>query len=312
MGRYIERVENVARLLLVTEAFSSARDGDSWRAILQVFADEAAFAATDLDPSPQNVSTYFLTNAQTPSSVISCLTAVKENARSLRHLLTTEAWVQISGFHARVAALSKKRLKLSDLVETCEEIRTGCHAHFGVLEATCYRDEVWLFNRIGAALERADQMTRLLDMKYFQIDASGEDDTIAPDVTWWNTLLRSASGYQAFRRRHSFNPRAEEAAAFFLFDPHFPRSVACALSEVFSCLSELENNYSGDAGAHVTAGRARLARRIERPEETLRGQALHRYLDETQRDMIALSNALTARYFSPDAQAGMESRQSQA
>ena len=299
MGRYIERVENIARLLAVTEAFSTAEDGDqAWISILKVFADEKGFAATGKKAEARHVTAYFLGREDTPTSIISCLTMVKENARSLRHLLSTETWVQIAGFHARVKELAKSRPALSDLPQICEGIRADCHEHFGVMEATCYRDEVWLFNRIGAALERADQMTRLIDMKYFQIDATDEGDDVTPDVAWWNTLLRSASGYHAFRRRHSFNPKTQEAAAFILFDEDFPRSVCGALSEAFWCLDELERDYSGPCGGDVSEARDALAARMKNRPDDLRGRPLHSYLDGVQNDIIALVNALSDRYFS--------------
>ncbi|MEL7489042.1 MAG: alpha-E domain-containing protein, partial [Pseudomonadota bacterium] len=177
MGRYIERVENIARLLSVTESFAgSQRNSDAWTSLLKVFADETGFAGAGLDATAENVCRYFLSSTQTMTSAISCLTMVRENARSMRHLLSTETWVQISRFHSRVAALSRKNPPLSKVPEICERMRRDCHAHYGVMEATSYRDEVWLFNRLGASLERADQMTRLIDMKYFQIDLAEDAD----------------------------------------------------------------------------------------------------------------------------------------
>lgn len=301
MGRYIERVENIARLLAVTETFASAEEGPgAWVSILKVFADEAGFADTGKKLEARQVATYFLAREDTPTSIISCLRFVKENARSIRHLLSTETWVQVAAFDARLKELAKSRISLSDLSQICEEIRADCHEHFGVMEATCYRDEVWLFNRIGVALERADQMTRLVDMKYFQIDASVDGEDITPDVAWWNTLLRSASGYHAFRRRHSFNPKADEAAAFILFDEDFPRSVAGALSEAFDCLAELERDYSGPAGGRVSKARDDLASRIKTRPDYLIGNDLHHYIDLIQNDIGALVDALSKRFFAVD------------
>lgn len=301
MGRYIERIEATARLLMTTEFFASAQDGNSaWRALLEVFAETEAFEASGRTVDAASVATHFIARKDTMSSVVSCVRAVRENARSLRHLISTEAWVQISEFYRDTEELARKRVALSKLTQNCEAIRTACLAHYGIMEATCYRDEVWLFNRIGAAIERADQMTRLLDMQYFQIDASDDEDEEAPpppDVVWWNTLLRSAGGYHAFRRRHSFNPRADEAAAFFVFDQDFPRSVASAVFEANSALAELERDYGAKAGAAVTSARRALTEIVGEPQTKLNGRALHRYMDSVQRDLNSLSNALADRYF---------------
>ncbi|MEL7488528.1 MAG: alpha-E domain-containing protein, partial [Pseudomonadota bacterium] len=110
---------------------------------------------------------------------------------------------------------------------------------------------------------------------------------------------RSASAYHAFRRRHSYNPHAEEAAAFLIFDEDFPRSVACALGEGFTCLDELERDYGAEATAPVRESRQRLAELLSARPEKLCDKPLHRYLDQVQVEINAFSNDLAARYFAP-------------
>ncbi len=299
MGRYVERAENIARLLTVTEAFESSDEAqNAWETLLKVFAAEKEFEKSKKPKTPANIAGFFLTRSDSQTSIYFCLKGVRENARSLRHLISTEAWVQISEVFTRTAATANKRVALSKLNAVCEEIRRDCLAHYGIMQATCYRDEAWLFHRIGVALERADQMTRLLDMKYFQID-SNEDtpDAQPPDAIWWNTLLRSAGGYHAFRRRHSFNPKTEEAAAFFLFDEDFPRSVSAALSDSFKCLTELERDYKATTNEAVTVAGQSLAGLMKDHPKRLRGKALHRFLDSVQSGIIDYANAISNRYF---------------
>ena len=110
--------------------------------------------------------------------------------------------------------------KLSTL---CDWIKRGCDAHTGITAGTFYRDEGWCFYQLGAAIECADQTTRLLDAKFLNFMAQADSDPgSATDSFYWMALLRSAAGYQAFRRRHPRGMVPEQVAAFLLSDPCFP------------------------------------------------------------------------------------------
>ena len=98
----------------------------------------------------------------------------------------------------------------------------GCDAHTGITEGTFYRDEGWCFYQLGAAIECADQTTRLLDIKFLNFMAQADQDPGSAADSHWNALLRSAAGYQAFRRRHPRGMEPEQVAAFLLFDPLLP------------------------------------------------------------------------------------------
>ena len=300
LGRYMERVESLARLLWVTEAFAADQaSNDAWAPILSVFADEAAFAERGKAETALNIARFYLIDRDNPNSAASAAFMAKENARSLRHLLSTEAWRELSVFNDELAALQKKRFSLSKLNEICLALRDACYTHRGVMDATCYRDEVWRFHQLGGALERADQMTRLIDIKYFRFDLDDIDDAAPPDVAWWNTLLRSASGYHAFQRRHSFNADPADAAHFVLCDPHLPLSVSNAADAAFYQLERLERDFNARPGADVLAAANALETRLDAPPAKLNGRALHRYLDAIQQEIIGLANALNDRYFAP-------------
>ncbi|GJL93440.1 MAG: hypothetical protein DHS20C04_30990 [Hyphococcus sp.] len=300
MGRYMERAESLARLLMVTESFAADQESDeAWEPILSVFSDIDAFAERGRPLTALNVARFYLTDASNPNSVISAASAMKENARSLRHLISTESWRQVSLFHKSIATLQKRRFALSRLSEICSGIRDGCFTLRGVLDATCYRDEVWRFNQLGAAMERADQATRLIDIKYYRFDRDDDDQAAPPDVAWWNTLLRSASGYHAFQRRHSFNADPSDAAKFLICDRHLPLSVTNAAEAALYQITRLAEDYNARPGPQINRAAAALKARLAEPPAKLSGRTLHRYLDHIQREIMALANALNDRYFAP-------------
>ena len=300
LGRQMERVESLARLLWVTEAFAADQDSDdAWSPILSVFADTQFFAERGKPLTAVNVVRFYLTDAENPNSAIYAATMAKENARTLRHLISTEAWREISVFCEELDALQRKRVSLAKLSDICLSLRDACYTHRGVMESTCYRDQVWRFHQLGTFLERADQVTRLIDMKYFQFDCDDINDVAPPDVAWWNTLLRSASGYHAFQRRHSFNADPADAARFVLCDRHLPLSVANSARDAITQLEHLEREFNAQPGADILHAAGTLRKTIDEPPPNLNGRALHQYLDRVQREIIALANALNIRYFAP-------------
>lgn len=292
----MERAENLARLIAVTESLSAGNDDTgSWTSLLQTFFDEPAYAATGKSKTGLSISRWYLLDRDNPNSVYSTLTLARENARALRHVLPTEMWRQINMLHAHVAGLTARKVTLVRLNEICESIRLGCQAHFGVVDSTWYRDEAWLFHKLGCELERADQTTRLMDISNFKLMADGEG--AVPGASWWNSLLRQASGYQAFRRKHRVNVDPSDAAAFLLFDADFPRSVRLSMLQAFSRLDELEEDYRARPDQGLTVARTAVAARLSDRPELLVGQSLHTYLDEVQSDLNGFANAIASRYF---------------
>ena len=300
MGRYMERVESLALFLRVTENFSSDEDDEvAWSPVLNVFADEAAFADKGAPITALNVARFYLVDRGNPNSIAHAATMAKENARPLRHLISTESWRQIALFEESVAALRKRRFSESKLSDICLSIREACFSHRGVLEATCYRDEVWLFNRLGAALERADQVTRLIDVKYFRFDRDGDEQAAPPDVAWWNTLLRSASGYHAFQRRHPFNADPSDAAQFLLFDANLPLAVRSSVEAAIGQLEQLQSEFGVRPGIEVRQAADDLLELLQTRPPELSGRALHTYIDGLQLGLIGLGTAVSERYFLP-------------
>ena len=296
MGRYVERAENVARLVAVTEAISAGNeDRESWTSLLQTFSDEEIYDATGKSHTGLSISRWYVIDKDNPNSIISALTLARENARALRHIIPTEMWRQINMLHGEVARLTARKVTLARLNEICEEIRLGCQAHFGVVDSTWYRDEAFLFHKIGAEIERADQTTRLMDISNFKLMAG--DDGSGVSASWWNSLLRLASGYQAFRRTHRIAVEPGDAAAFLLFDSDFPRSVRLSVLLAFERLDDLERDYGARPDQGLTVARTALARRFQERSDSLVGQALHTYLDEVQRDLNTFAGALAKRYF---------------
>jgi len=288
----------------VTEGFAAGDDDDAaWRSVLNTFNDVPTFEQAGRKLTGLNVARWYFIDKQNPNSILTALALARENARALRHISPIESWKQINMLYKQVADLGSRKVTLPRLSQLCETVRLGCLTHQGMVDGTWYRDEAWLFHRLGSELERGDQTTRLLDVKYYQLKSAGaHEDTgfTPPDIVWWNSLLRSASSYHAFRRRHSLSAGPAEAASFLLFDADCPRSVKLAASAAHDRLRELEEDYGAAPGAELDRASRGLLSLLEPDTPVKPGKALHAYLDQVQLQLITFADALATRYFGPD------------
>jgi len=111
LARYMERIENLARILDVNETYNRGRAGDNdWSRILRLHHDEEEFFKRHEEATESAVIAFYITDRKNPNSIVSCLHFARENARSLRHLISTEMWRQINTFYSRV-----RNVKAADL-----------------------------------------------------------------------------------------------------------------------------------------------------------------------------------------------------
>jgi uncharacterized alpha-E superfamily protein len=300
MARYVERAENLARILDVQESFARDSTGShDWGAILDINADRERFVAQGREVSAAEVLHFYIADRANPTSIAFDIHAARENARTIRPLITTEMWAQLNVFYNRVLALKPEDLREERLSKVCAMIKSGCDEHAGITAGTLYRDEAYRFWRLGGAIECADQTTRLLDAKYLAFRRRREAEGSAVDLSYWTALLRSVGGFQAFRRRHPRALSPEQVALFVLGDPCFPRSVAHNLLVVETALTELRRNFNlraaGRALEHLDGIRDDLA--LDRLRAIVGRGGMHDFNDWLQRNLATLDRLIGEAFF---------------
>ena len=299
MARYLERVENLARLVDVTQTFESpGHELESWFALVRINADEEGFAKRGLSATPDSVKKYYLRDPENPTSIHAILEMARTNARSLRPLISTEMWMQLNMFHRDISTITEDDLHGDKLSRLCARIKDGVQAHTGITEGTFFRDQGWFFYQLGRLIERADQVTRLLDIRYhLLVPGAGEERRLA-ELTQWGGVLRGAAGYHAFRRVAPPGFTPTDVVAFLLTDTAFPRSVALCITEVEWCLTQLRSRY-GLRGTVAALERVEELRAeiFGRPVERIIADGLHQFLDSVQRDLILLAGEIGTAFF---------------
>ena len=245
-ARYVERSASLARILNVQAGFWQDDDNqDNWAAILSLYVDRDRFLERYDTINAHNVARFYVMDRDNSGSILSCLWAARENARLLRPLISVSMWSYINMSFNEFSKLSNQDLDATRLSRTCETIARRCDAILGVTESTYYRDAGWRFYQLGLWIERADQTSRLLDVKVAQVaSVHGLDyaDRVA-DAEFWKLLLHSFEAYHAFQRTESGHLDPKKVANFLMFNESFPRSLTHCIGEIQFMLNDLYLGY---------------------------------------------------------------------
>ena len=298
MARYLERVENLARLIDVTQTFESpGRETESWSALAAINSDGPGLAERGTAIEAAAIKRFYLLDAGNPNSIPACLESARTNARKLRPLISTEMWMQLNVFHRDVMAITPAELDGDALSRLCRRIKEGVQAHTGITEGTFFRDQGWHFYELGRLIERADQTTRLLDIKYHLLARGDAEERRVVELSQWNAVLRAAAGYHAFRRVADAGFGPADVVRFLLSDTSFARSVALCVGGMDWHLGHLRTAY----GLRDTAG---VLERLEgvravlgEPVEALLPDGLHGHLDGLQRSLIEVGELIGTAFF---------------
>ncbi len=297
MARYLERVENLARLIDVTQTFEGpGGEAGSWSALVAINADADRFEGRMIDGT--TVKSFYLLDPRNPTSVPASIEFARTNARTLRPLISTEMWMQLNMFHRSVLATTPADLEGDALSRLCRRLKEGVQSHTGITEGTFARDQGWHFYQLGRLLERADQITRLLDIKYhLLVSGSGEERRLV-DLTQWNAVLRAAAGYHAFRRVAQAGFEPWDVVSFLLSDTTFARSAALCVRDIAMHLEQLRSRY----GLRDTAGPLEKVDELRQALHPASGMIrpdghLHEFLDKLQMDFSSLGDEIGTAFF---------------
>lgn len=225
MNRYVERAENVARFVDVNHYLTldlPDDDATAWRPVVATTGDDTAFRERYGEATRENALRFLVFDREYPSSVVSCLGAARENARSVREVISTEMWEVVNRAYLAVRGADPARV-IEAPHEFLAEVKQASQLFVGTTYLTMTHNEGWHFGRLARLLERADKTSRIIDVRCFALQQRGRLDASSEEILW-AALLKSASSFEMYRKRHGrITPR--EVMAFLLFAPQFPRSV---------------------------------------------------------------------------------------
>jgi uncharacterized alpha-E superfamily protein len=286
MARYMERAENTARMLDVTYQTallpqSGAGAELGWRGLLSISELTGDFQRRYGEIAAARVMAFMVSDAENPSSIVSCLRAARENARAVRGSLTTEVWETTNQSWLEFNRMLAEGALESDPGEVFEWVKFRSHLSRGVAVGTMLQDEAFHFVRIGSFLERADNTARLLDVKFHAVRSDFHGRADARDTEYdfyhWSAVLRSVSGFEVYRKVYRNVIQPEKVAELLILRRDMPRSLAACTSEIVANLGVVANAQSAETLRR--AGRLESDLRFGRIDEIL-ATGLHAYLTQ--------------------------------
>jgi uncharacterized alpha-E superfamily protein len=297
-NRYLERAENVARFVDVHQSLSLG-GSPQWSPLIYASGDDELFHKLyGKEYTAERVLDFLLFDSENPNSVLQCLIKARENARTIRGILSVPNWEAINRFYLRVREASKSPAEiLQNPASFLERVRRSNHEVIGVMEATMSRDEAWHFARIGRLLERADKTSRILDVKYFVLLPDRSKVGSAFDVVQWTALLESTSALHMYRQRYG-RITPPQVAEFLLLDPHFSRSVRFCIAEAEQSLHIITGR---PVGINIDIVEEEFACRHEQLQkaniENIIASGLHEFIDGFQGSLNEIGAAIYHSFF---------------
>ena len=294
LSRYLERAENMARILDVGASLallSGAGDENAAIEPLVITDTLGAFQATGTTPTPDNVARFLAWDRGLPSSILNCLEASRENARAVRGSITSEMWENINDTWLQLAAKRRAGVLPTDSA-FFDWVKERSHLFRGITFATIRRDQPYQFIRLGTFIERADNTARILSVKQARRHADSPGDGLT-DYYRLSAVLRSVSSLEAYRDTYRDAIDSRRVAELLIFDATVPRSLRFCFDEVVRILSELPQAPARAArrlAAHMHA-------LLEHGElEDVYGVGLDAFLERFLRNNVRLGEAVHAAY----------------
>jgi len=313
LSRYLERAENTARIIGVNTNLLLDLPGGiapGWLPLVDISGNRAEydkqFGGKATRGEERDVVTFLVADKSNPGSICSSMHSARENARTLREILPTEAWELLNEFFTEcmkdVSGAINKRTRFEFLKRIVVTLQTIA----GMLDGTMNRNDAYTFSVLGRNLERADMTSRIVDVRSAQLLPAETPELRPFESVQWMSVLKSLSGYQMYRLRMRTRVKRTDVLQFLMRDDQFPRSCQFCLMQLERSLNELPRS---DVVLEVLAAAARFIERA--PLATLDQPGLHELIDNFQLHIENVHNMIAGIYFPSSDASGVRRMPSQ-
>ena len=293
MSRYVERAENLARMLDAHYRLSLlARAPDvlvqGWTATLTSLGMIDEYREQYPEVSARTALQFVAFDRGHAGSILSCLNRARENARAVRGTITSELWETLNATYLESRAFSGNTDHI-DVASFVEWVKHRSHLARGVTTGTMLRDEAYHFTAVGTFIERADATTRLLEARWR--DPGGSGERLITEASEWAVLLRALSAFEVYRKVYRESVTPWRVTELLLLNAGMPRSVHCSLTDLLRNLIAVHHDKSGETERYAGELHARF--RYGKLEELCAG-GVPQFLDQVQRRLNGLADRIGA------------------
>lgn len=294
LGRYVERAENLARMVEVTrqealESFNQSADRNVWQPVIYATVLDEDLSEEQKAARDEDTAYYIVLSPLNPTSIAACIASARENARTVRDQLSEEMWLELNAIHLFLSSEKAHERYRANPESLFRQIIRFSIIFQGLSQSTIRHDEGWHFARLGRFIERADKTSRILDTLTFDGDK--------PSPTALLAVLRSCSAFTAYRAKYRNNVSLKKVASFLFFSPDFPRSIRFCLGRIDATLLDISGTRQGTFSneAERLAGRALAMANFTQIEQLIK-DGLHDEIDRFQRRLNEISQSIFEEY----------------
>lgn len=320
LGRYVERMENVARLLDVNLQLVLEYEGlegealkSYWEPVILTTGEVDRFYEHHEVADGNTVMDFLTFSRDNPNSILSCIASARENARMIRDQISSEMWETINRLYLDLRGCNAQQVMDDGPYEFFKMLKNASHHFSGLVDGTFPRGDGFRFLKLGMFLERADKTTRIIDVKYHVLLPAAHDVGGALDVAQWMAVLRSCTALEAYQRVFVSDVVPGKITDFLILSENFPRSIRYCILQIDRTLHEISGvppgRFSNEAEKH--SGRL-LSELSYTSIDDIFNRGLHEYLDEIQQSLNEIGESIFDTYmFLPPVDRDSEIQQQQ-
>jgi uncharacterized alpha-E superfamily protein len=297
LARYMERMDNVARLVEAAQSMSGMSEAaDEWRSALIASGCDEGYFEKHEEITPELAIHYLTSDRDNPSAMLSCLDHARSNARAMRTALTSDMWDSVNASWLEGRRLTAKSVTPERIGDTVDWVKTVGTRFYGAYAGTMLRNEIYWFTRLGTFIERADNTARILDVKYHILLPRGEGVGGAVDYYQWTSILRAVSAVRAYQAVFRTEVKPWNIAELLILRREMPRSLRACYENIEEALEQITDSHGGRRGeCHRLAGSIASGLRFGRIDDVF-ARGLHEYLTEVIERTALLGLELNAFY----------------
>ena len=292
LSRYVERTENIARMIDVNlELILDFPDDHSlnWKPLIDTLDINDLFESKYKNYNETNVLNFLFEDKKNLSSLKNCLVMSKYNIETIKDDLPKSANISLNHLYEHIIDNKISKVHKRKKLQYITNIVSMTQNFFGSINDNLSRGYEFEFIRLGRFVERTDMISRIIDCLCVSKSSKQTHDFSTME---WISMLTTLSAQDAFRKEAKGEANRGEVITFLLKNDSFPRSVFRSLITIELCLQNLPRNKK------LLQMISRLISSSERSKlYNFDDKRLHLYLDNLQKNVSSIDSKIHKTYF---------------